>query len=255
MNDPQRRIARSFLNVDAFNTGRAADFTHTPATPVDARWAGARQKLKDAIRDLGGKAAIQAGGARGQQTGVTLIERTDIEEVMRRGNLVASSIADETHNPGLMERFRMPHGNNDGKLVDKLRGFANAMTELSLVEDFAAHGFTEMPADLLEMADNFERSMGTGGATLGQQTGATNVIPEIIRRGRSAVKTLHAIYHNVYRGNAELLGAWRTACHVEQKGSGSGDEGGGGDGNSGSSGQGDAAPGGGTDSSGTAPTT
>jgi hypothetical protein len=37
-----------------------------------------------------------------------------------------------------------------------------------------------------------------------------------LKRAKSAVKTLHAIYHNVFAGDAEMLGKWRTQSHVEK---------------------------------------
>jgi hypothetical protein len=48
------------------------------------------------------------------------------------------------------------------------------------------------------------------------QTGATRAIKVHLRDGKAAVRTLEAIYNNVYQDNAEMLGAWRTASHVER---------------------------------------
>lgn len=225
VNAKQTKEAQMLVQVDDFNDRRLADFTHNPPTAVDLKWAATRARLKLAIRELGGKAAIQASGTFSQQTEEKNTLRQDLEDEMRNYNLTAASIAEEKKNPGLMDRFRMPQGNGDGELKTKARAFAAAIRELSLNDEFAAHGHGDVDdaggaitpdAVLDQMAEEFQTGEGVKGSARSAQAGATQAIKVHLRDGKAAVKTLEAIYSNVYKGDAEMLGAWKTASHVER---------------------------------------
>ncbi len=118
-----------------------------------------------------------------------------------------------------MDRFRMPTGESDEDLRTKLRAFADAIDELALADEFAALGHEDDTAALRQMATDFHESEGEQGTALASQVGATRVIPEILRDGRSAVKTLNAIFSNVFRSDVEKLAAWKSASHLERDGS------------------------------------
>ena len=45
---------------------------------------------------------------------------------------------------------------------------------------------------------------------------ATATIPAALRSGKRAVKTLNAIFRRIYKGNLEVLTAWKTATHVQR---------------------------------------
>lgn len=151
MNRRQQNEAQALIRSSEFAATRVPDFTHQPATPVDLKCASARTRLTTAITDLGGKQAIQAGGAFGQQTEDQGILRDELEEELRDINLTAASIAEETANPAL-----------------------------------------------------------------GNRAEATAAIPVALRSGKGAIKTLNAIFRRVYKGNIEVLTAWRTASHVQR---------------------------------------
>ena len=68
MTHRQQTEAQALLRSSEFADTRLADFTHQPATPVDLKYASARTRLTGSISSLGGKQAIQASGAFGQQT-------------------------------------------------------------------------------------------------------------------------------------------------------------------------------------------
>lgn len=194
-----------------------ADFTHTPPTKVDVKFSAARQRLQKAIADLGGKGVIQEGGAFGEATEMQRTLRQDLEEELRNFNRTASAIAEETRNPGLMDRFRMPQGSGDSELRIKALAMAKAIRDLNLADEFTAHGHDEdAAADLEEQAAGFKGSEGEQGVALAEQAGATAALPEVLRQGKSAKKTLDAIFNNRYKGNAEVLGAWKTASHTER---------------------------------------
>ena len=226
MTIPQQNIAQALVRVQDFSTARAADFTHNPLTKVDAKHADTLAKLSEAITRLGGKAAIQAGGGFGQSTGDQKAIRQELEDELRGINRTASSIAEEKKTPAMMDRFRMPSGSGDQELEIKARGMAAAIRELGLNDEFLSHGHeeetnengvTDVGAVLENTASDLEDSEGAQGTAISTQSGATAVIPDVIRDGKSAMKTLDAIYNNVYKTNAEMLGAWKTASHVERR--------------------------------------
>ena len=217
MNRRQQNKAQAFLRSDEFAGTRLADFTHQPPEKVDLKFASARARLAAAITTLGGKQAIQAGGTFGEETEKQRALREELEDELEDINASADSIASETGNPSLMERFRMPDGNGDSRLIAKARAFATAIRELSLNDEFEAHGHTaDTAADLEEMAAALEGSEGEQGAALGKRAGATASIPETLRTGTAAIKTLNAIFRRVYKKNAEVLAAWETARHIQR---------------------------------------
>ena len=227
MNAKQTKEAQRLVRVDEFNDQRAGDFAQTPLTLVDRKFAEASVILKKAIKSLGGKAAIQAGGAFGQQTEEKRTLRQEIEDEMRGYNRSVGAIAEARVNPGLMDRFRMPQGSGDGELKAKARAFAAAIRELSLNDEFAAHGHADeddngnpiAPNAVLDrMADDFEAGEGSQGTALSIRAGATSAIPVDLREGKGAVRTFDAIYHNIYKDDAQMLGAWKTVSHLERTG-------------------------------------
>jgi len=227
MRTTQTKEAQALVRIDEFTEQRKGDFTHDPLKPVDRKHAAATEVLKKAIKDLGGKAAIQASGAFSQQTEEKRIMRQDLEDEMRNYIRTTDAIAEETKNPALMDRFRMPAGNGDGELKTKARTFAVAIRELALNDEFAAHGHSGEDADgnalapdavLDALADEFQSGEGSQGNARSTRAGATQAIQVHLREGRGAVKTFDAIYHNTYRDNAEMLAAWETVSRVERTG-------------------------------------
>lgn len=217
MNRRQQNKAQAFLRSSEFADTRLADFTHQPPTKVDLKFASACSRLNASITTLGGKQAIQAGGSYGEETENQRALREELEDELEDINASADSIASETGNPALMERFRMPDGNGDTRLIAKARAFAIAIRELSLNDEFEGHGHgADAATDLEELAKSLEDSEGVQGTTLGKRTGATATIPETLRTGTAAIKTLNAIFRRVYKKNAEVLAAWETARHVQR---------------------------------------
>lgn len=218
MNKRQRPVAQAIVRASDFATSRLPDFTHQPPTKVDLKYTSARERLTTVIGTLGGKQAIQSGGIYNEETASQRILRDELEEELRDINSTAASIAEETHNPAMMERFRMPHGESDNSLAASTSAIAAAIRELGLNDEFEAHGH---PADaataLEEMVGGFEQSEGEQGTALGNRAGATAAIPEALRAGKSAMKTLNAIFRRVYKGNIEVLTAWKTASHVQRE--------------------------------------
>lgn len=213
----QQHEAQALLRANEYAATRQPDFAHQPPTKVDAKFTQTCQRLGTVITDLGGKQAIQAGGAYGEETEHQRVLRQDLEEELRDVNATAAAISEETANPAMMDRFRMPYGSSDRNLAASARAMAAAIRDLALNDEFEAHGHpADTAADLEQMADAFDTTEGEQGAALGERAGATAAIPGALRAGKSAVKTLDAIFRRVYKGNPGVLAAWKTACHVQR---------------------------------------
>lgn len=217
MNKRQRPEAQAIIRASDFAATRQPDFSHLPPTKVDLKFISTQTRLTTAIADFGGSQALQAGGAFAEETEAQAILRDELEEELRDINLTAAAIAEETSNPAMMERFRMPHAQNDSNLAASARAIAAAIRELALNDEFEAHGHPpDTATDLEAMVLDFITSEGSQGTAYGNRAGATAAIPIALRSGKAALKTLHAIFRRIYKNNPEVLAAWRTASHVQR---------------------------------------
>lgn len=214
MNSKQIREAKRGVAMAAFAESRAADFTHTPPLPVDAKQAATLVKANRAISGLGGKQAIQLAGEFSQKTSDKVVDREAVEAMLKKINGTVAAIAEETTNPGLMDRFRMPHGNSDMETAAKLDSFAEALGKLGLYDELAAHNLAVTAQSLADLANGLRSGTAEQVLARGRQTGATATIPELLKSLRECKKTWDAIYQNTYDGNVEVLTAWRSASHI-----------------------------------------
>lgn len=217
MNRRQQNKAQAFLRANEFAQTLLVDFTHQPPTPVDEKFASARIRLDAAITALGGKQSIQAGGSYAEETEKQRQLRIELEDELADVNATAQAISKETANPAILERFRLSGSNGLARLIAKARAFATAIRELSLNDEFAAHGHpADTAADLEQLAQALESSEGDQGTALSERAGATASIPQAIRNGTAAIKTLDAIINRVYKKNTAVLAAWDAASHVQR---------------------------------------
>ncbi len=214
MNAKQTQEAKRLVRMLAFANGKVADFTHTPLTPADVKHAETITKMEGEVEALGGEEAIQKANEFGEKTEVQRTDRGDVESMLRNINKSVAAIAEETKNPSLMDRFRLPHGNGDTELAAKLRGFATAIEELDLLAGLASHALVITTAGLRQMAVDLLGGTGTQGLALAGQVGATASIPTTLGSARGSKKTLDAIYANTYGDNVGVLAAWASASHV-----------------------------------------
>ena len=218
MNAKQTKEAKRAVTMLAFAEERVADFTHTPPQLVDAKHAATMTKLEEAIEDLGGKQAIQESNEFGEATGEQQGDRGEVEAMLRKINTTMASVAEEKQQPELMDRFRMPHGNGDTELAAKLKGFADAIDELALLDELEGHNLIVTTDALRQMATDLKEGAGSQGLARAKQAGATASIPEALKTARGCKKTFDAIYQNTYDGHTQMLAAWRSASHVERTG-------------------------------------
>lgn len=220
MNDGETAVANMFIAMDEFTDERIAeDFSNLPPKPVDLKIKAASLKLKAAITDLGGKAAIQAGNEFEQETEQKTVLVEELEDEMRLYNKTAASIAAETKNPGLMDRFRLPHGSSVTQVKAKGTSFATAIRDLGLNAEFEAHGYSaDAAADMDALVAGVQAGQAVQAGALSKRVGAGKAVPEIITDGKGAVKTIDAICSKKYKGDAEMLGRLKTATHVRKTG-------------------------------------
>ena len=217
METPDVKVAQMAVKAQAFAQSLVNDhFTHTPATTVDTKHAETLTKLGGAITSLGGKEAIQKSGDYGMATGTKVTTRNQVEALVQKSNRTASSIAEASSTPEIMSKFRMPHGRGDEVLKTRANAMADAIDDLGLADEFEGHGLVDFATTLRNAAQNFVVDSGAQGVAQSKQSGATQAIPGYIRTIKAAVKTLNALYHNVFDGDAETLGAWKTASHTEK---------------------------------------
>ena len=152
-----------------------------------------------------------------KRTGVKSTSRHELEELLCDTNLTAGAIAEEQQKPEIMDRFRIPHGTGDGELKIQTLLMAQAILDLGLDADFAAHGMGRVASStLLTAADAFQGNEGDHAPAPAPQVGAPVSIPELLRQIKCAAKTFDSIFHNVFKGDPETLGAWKTASQVEK---------------------------------------
>lgn len=210
--------------VGDFVSSSVADFK-TPillavaVSPAQPKAAG----LFDALNhpDTGPIAQINA-NATTQQTDAGDFHRgTTSKTVLRdalllelRGLNRTAVVAEEGGTPGVMDSFRMPHCVSDITLAARARSMGQAATRLAA--QFEALGQdTTFLADLETHINAFEgadSSQNTGEET---QAGATASFNSLLSEAFGKVKSLDAIVHNMHKGDAAKLGAWKTASHVE----------------------------------------
>jgi hypothetical protein len=216
MDDGQTKVAQAGVRSAAFAEDLVTSkFTHTPMTAVDTKYAETIVKLNGAITELGGKEAIQAGRGFNEKSAEKRVSRHDLDDLVKRTNRTAGSIADATGNSSMMNSFRMPYGSGDEELKTKAKAMGQAVTDLGLGAAFEAEGLPDHANALNNAADAFQANEGQQGTALSAQTGATAVIRVHLKTIKSAMKTLDSIYHNVL-GDAETLGGWESVSHVEK---------------------------------------
>jgi hypothetical protein len=209
----------------AFAEERAADFTHTPPQPVDAKHAATITKLRRRSRISAGSRRSKRGNEFGEATEEQQGDRGEVEAMLRKINTTMAAVAEDKAQPGLMARFRMPHGNGDTELAAKLKGFADAIDELALLDELEGHNLLVTTNALRQMATDLKEGAGSQGLARAKQAGATAAIPDALKMAHGCKKTFDALYQNTYDGNTQMLAAWRSASHVERTGGKGKDEG------------------------------
>ncbi len=213
--------------VGTFGTNNTADFT-TPVEPAKAVTAGqtlAQQLFDDLntvntglIARIGKTAETQQTGTgefRGGTTSKTVLRDALLLE-LKGINRTAGAIAESQHKPEIMEKLRMPYGVSDTTLAAKASAISDAVEPLA--SDFITLGHeTTFVTDLRAHITAFQQAETTQSTGQQTQAGATAGFNPLLGEAITKTKQLDAFMHNFYRSNAEKLGEWKTASHVERQ--------------------------------------
>lgn len=215
MNDKQRNQVNRLIRVKKFMTTHAPKFTNTPAKPGDAKFNASLAAVGPLREQIRTHQTTQASGAFHQETTNQEQERLDVRNLMSQINRTAAAVALDLDDPGIMDRFRIPPNGSDAQLVTAARAFAAAITELNLAAGFADHGYEGDPvADLIAEAEDVEETEGDQGGALGEQKGATESLPVLLKQARVLVQCVDTIIKNRFRNDPAMLGEWKVASHV-----------------------------------------
>ena len=135
---------------------------------------------------------------------------------LRGINRTAGAIAEATGDPGLMDNFRMPYGVSDITLVAKANAIADA--DAPMVAQFEEYGHSGSFVDELRAhITAFEGAEDVQDAGQQKASGATAGFGPLLKTALMKVKQLDAFVHNFYKTDAEKMGEWKTASHVERQ--------------------------------------
>jgi hypothetical protein len=121
MNDQESRNYQRFVRVHGFGQAHASDFGPGSLGIQTFTIVGA------VIIEIDGLAAgeVSAHGGARQGTEARAQVRVALHEDLEAINRTARAMADEV--PGIADRFRMPHGNNDRDLINIAREKSHAL--------------------------------------------------------------------------------------------------------------------------------
>jgi hypothetical protein len=212
--------------VGTFGTNHNQDFIKPipPRTAVTIGQTQAKQLFDDLntagtglIDRLGKNAEKQQAGtgtARGGTTSRTVLRDALFLE-LKGINRTAAAIAADQDKPEIMDKFRMPFGVPDVVLVAKAKAIADAAE--AMTADFEKYDHeTTFAADLRAHIDAFNDAEATQDTGKQTQAGATEGFTPLLQESMTKVRQLDAFIHNFFKSNAEVMGEWKTASHVER---------------------------------------
>lgn len=206
----EQRRKDTFIRVRGFMTDNSARF---PAGSIAAVKMVELSEVIDLLDELSGDQSGGMSDARFSFAGKNSARenvREDLSDISRTARSMNYQF------PNIVEKFRMPRGNNDEELLAAARAFLTEATPYKA--NFIQY---EMPADFLEdlQADieAFEAALGATSSATDSHVEATAAIDEAIRNGMIILRTLNGIVKNVFRDDVGKLAAWLSASHIERR--------------------------------------
>ena len=225
MNKRENARHQAFQDIAAFGTANAAILADATAD-TDARKkakAKARTKfgeMKTVAKAISDEDAKQKGGTSAQANTSRSVLRDALRADMGLWAETADAISDERGEPEIMDRFRLPHGNNDPVLTARARAFITAIAELALHDAFVEQGMEEdFEDELEERIEEFEGSSDDQSNAGNTETGAGSKIDDLVTKGMCVRKSLNSLIRNLFKKDSEVIGAWSRAHHVDRQGS------------------------------------
>ncbi len=206
----------SFVRIDVFGDENAADF------PAGSKGATLFALIKTITQNLNQKAADQS-SAKGDSRLGFFSKGTARENVRALMMLISDTVTGGAAYvvPGLETKFRVPVNRNDNKLLAVARSF---LTDAGLYKDLLIEW--GLDADFLEQLTaavrDFEQSLTTTHAAVGEKVKSTVEIGEEVREGMIIRRQLDVVVRNRYKNNPGKLAAWESARHIEHTKKGEG---------------------------------
>jgi hypothetical protein len=118
-------------------------------------------------------------------------------------------------NPGVAEKFRVPHNQSDQEVLATARSFATAA--LPLKAEFVKRGFSEgflddLDSEIAAFADANTRKIESRES----HVEATAAIDKHVALGMDALRELDPIMRNTFADDHAKLAAWMSASRVER---------------------------------------
>jgi hypothetical protein len=173
--------------------------------------------LAAAIAELNQQAAseISGRGAAREGTASKSVARVEMRQRLEAISQTARAMALDT--PGLGDKFRLPRGRGDQRLLTTARAFAQDAEPF--VEAFVAHAMLPtFLTDLRAEIDRFEQAMREHSTGRETHIAARAAIDAAIEKGLTAVQHLDAIVLNQFRQDPSTLAVWASSRHVEYPG-------------------------------------
>ena len=188
---------------------------HAAAFPAASLGGQMFAAVVSAIEALGQESWSQASGRGAAKEGTSskAVAPAALRDSMEAISRTARAMSLDT--AGLDDKFRMPHGVSDKRLLAAARGFAQDAQPL--VEIFVAHA---MPATFLAGLsadiDHFEQAEREHASGKDAHIAARAALEASVEAGFAAVQRLDAIVTNTLGGDRAALAVWHSARHVER---------------------------------------
>lgn len=213
MTERDQEQRERFVRIIAFSAQHADNF---PEGKIAAKHLSELKEVVAKFDELAGRQSQSSGAGRASTTtkhSLVLAVRADIVGLGR----VARAL--ESERPGLSQQFRTPASESDEAQLTAGRAALDTLNaDPSLVTLFVDYG---MPADFVDDLGRDIQAADEADAAQDEHTGArredTLAIAEVIQKGTMATEKLDAYAQNIYRDNRVLLGAWKSASHLERK--------------------------------------
>jgi hypothetical protein len=206
---PEIRQYEMLVRVHDFGAAHGDLF---PASSLEGKTFAA---VGSSVAVLSQEAAAQVSGRAAAREGTSskAAARETLRDTLDAISRTARALALDT--TGLDDKFRVPRGHSDQRLLNAAHAFAQDAQPLSAA--FVAHRLpatflTDLNADIEE----FEQANQHHSAGREAQGAARAALEAALAAGLTAVYRLDAIVPNTLRDDPAVLAAWGIARHVEQ---------------------------------------
>jgi hypothetical protein len=205
MNIKQRRRYEMLGRVHAFGAAHAENLPTGTLGPH--LFAVVGDCVRDAERGAMGQLPGQCRSATTSKAAARKALWQSLDAIRRTARALALDI------PGLDQRFRLPRGNGDRRLLNAARAFALDARESAAM--FVAHGLRPtFLEDLAARIDGFECAIANRGQSRVDRICAGVGLRASLESAFLAVRRLDAVVPNLLGDDPAAMASWRKARHV-----------------------------------------